>query len=207
MDIILFSGGMDSTVLAGSLMQQGCDLSALMMSKSPECAETLSAKQIAIKLDLNLEIFDASSLQKMAELMGNEFAVGGQLGGCTISGATYAPYSVEVMHTIAEMYALGRRAKKIYWAIHADDVQDVESMTHYLWHRSSMINLRTGFELKYETPLLHMTKRQVLEMGYNLGLPMEETRSCSVKDGLPCGACVQCVLRSDAFIHSIEAVS
>jgi len=194
--ILLFSGGIDSTVLAGSLKQSGHEFLALTMSTSFQSDETLTARLIAEKMGIDLEIFDASSIQFIAASSGAEFAVGGSLGGCCTLGGTYADFSIEVMHSIAEMYALCHNFDRILWAVHKDDVKDIDGLNKYLELRAEIVRLRTGKDVRIETPFIKMTKKDIVEMGYKLELQLEDTRSCSEKNGEPCGYCEQCLARS-----------
>ncbi|MDD1652876.1 MAG: 7-cyano-7-deazaguanine synthase, partial [Methanomicrobiales archaeon] len=50
-----------------------------------------------------------------------------------------------------------------------------------------------------ETPVLHMTKAQIVKLGVELGAPLEDTWSCYEGGDVPCGACDSCLLRAKGF--------
>ena len=205
--LLLFSGGIDSTVLAGLLQQARKKFTAFTISTILDSVETLTAKKIAQKMNFGLVVFDASSLAAIAILTNKEYAVGGQLGGCVTANGVYAPYSIETTHSVAEMFALCNDYDDILWAIHQDDVVDIEKLDRYLQLREEMVKLRTGKTLCIKAPLITMNKREVLEMGYYLELPVDETRSCSEKEGVPCGRCQQCLIRNEVMQSLVKIAS
>lgn len=54
---------------------------------------------------------------------------------------------------------------------------------------------------RIRAPLLHWTKRQIIETGLQLGVDFGMTHSCydPDADGRPCGSCDSCILRAEAF--------
>jgi 7-cyano-7-deazaguanine synthase len=71
----------------------------------------------------------------------------------------------------------------------------------------SMANLatRAGVEgrtrLRIHTPLLHLSKAQIVKLAHELGVPFGLTHSCYDPDagGRPCGQCDACLLRRKGF--------
>lgn len=53
--------------------------------------------------------------------------------------------------------------------------------------------------LEIHTPLLGLSKEEVLGMGAGLGVPLDKTWSCIRDRGDPCGTCTSCQERQDAF--------
>ncbi|MFA6548737.1 MAG: 7-cyano-7-deazaguanine synthase, partial [Candidatus Margulisiibacteriota bacterium] len=53
--------------------------------------------------------------------------------------------------------------------------------------------------IKVITPLINMTKAQIVKLGHKLGAPLEDTWSCYVGDKEPCGVCDSCRLRHKGF--------
>jgi 7-cyano-7-deazaguanine synthase len=70
-----------------------------------------------------------------------------------------------------------------------------------------MANLATkaGVEkkttLKIHTPLIHMTKAEIILTGRNLGVDYSITHSCydPSKEGYSCGLCDSCIIRKRGF--------
>jgi len=56
-----------------------------------------------------------------------------------------------------------------------------------------------GFEVTIAHPLITLTKAEIVELGRDLGVPWEHTRSCYRNDEQACGTCDSCLLRAAAF--------
>jgi 7-cyano-7-deazaguanine synthase len=77
----------------------------------------------------------------------------------------------------------------------------------YIEAYERMANLATkaGVEgrtrLQIHTPLIGLTKAQIVKLGKELGVPFGMTHSCydPGRDGRPCGACDACLLRHKGF--------
>lgn len=53
--------------------------------------------------------------------------------------------------------------------------------------------------IQIETPIIHMTKAEIVRLGMELGAPLEHTWSCYQDGELPCGRCDSCTLRARGF--------
>jgi 7-cyano-7-deazaguanine synthase len=56
--------------------------------------------------------------------------------------------------------------------------------------------------IRIETPLIHMRKREIVELGVELGAPLHVTWSCYQGEAAACGVCDSCVLRLRAFAEA-----
>lgn len=62
------------------------------------------------------------------------------------------------------------------------------------------LSLGLGHEIRIDAPFAHKEKSEVIQMGVDLGVPLELTLSCmNPKGGLHCGLCSKCRERRDAF--------
>ena len=59
--------------------------------------------------------------------------------------------------------------------------------------------LGTGGKLDLVLPFINMKKAEVMQLGKELGVPFELTWSCYLNSEEPCGHCVGCVGRANAF--------
>jgi len=207
--LVLFSGGIDSSVCADKLKHEGFEVHALTFANRNE-AEVSYAKQVARFLNLNHVIVDVSCFNVLYKDIPNmKFAVGGAIGGCIPENMKGAPMSVEVMHTMSAMYASAHGIEKIFWAIHADDLQNTKSsfIEDYLNKMEEIIHMKTGNCCKFKIPFIKMRKIDVVLLGEALGLPLDITFSCCAEvNGLPCERCQQCISR-ESVINQMAAKS
>jgi 7-cyano-7-deazaguanine synthase len=62
------------------------------------------------------------------------------------------------------------------------------------------VSLGLAFEIAIEAPFMHMHKKEVIQLGHELGVPLELTLSCmNPRAGDHCGRCSKCRERRDAF--------
>jgi 7-cyano-7-deazaguanine synthase len=59
-----------------------------------------------------------------------------------------------------------------------------------------------GVPIRIETPIIHMSKADIVRMGLELKAPLERTWSCYQAGELPCGTCDSCVLRARGFAQA-----
>jgi 7-cyano-7-deazaguanine synthase len=59
-------------------------------------------------------------------------------------------------------------------------------------------------KITIETPLIHMTKAEIISLGISLGVDYSMTHSCydPSTEGLACGFCDSCILRKKGFIEA-----
>jgi 7-cyano-7-deazaguanine synthase len=58
--------------------------------------------------------------------------------------------------------------------------------------------MRYAYDVTVAAPLLDKTKHQVVALGRELGVPVEQTWSCYSPADRPCGACMACIVRAEA---------
>lgn len=206
--VVLLSGGLDSvTALA---IAQSCGIKCYALSfdyGQRHKAELLAAQRIAahmqveehhtIKLDSTA--FSGSALtDNKIDIPEHESA------GIPI---TYVP----ARNTIFLAYALGwaevLSANHIYIGVNAVDYSGYpDCRPEYVAAFETMANLATkvaveGNPIKVETPLINLTKAEIIRWGIELGVDYGLTTSCYQADheGKACGKCDSCRLRRKGF--------
>ena len=64
---------------------------------------------------------------------------------------------------------------------------------------NKLLEVGTLKGVKVEAPVIGMTKREIIEAGFNLGLSFGLTYSCYVRGGVHCGVYESCMRRKRAF--------
>ena len=59
-----------------------------------------------------------------------------------------------------------------------------------------------GIEMEIETPIISMSKAEIVRLGMELNAPLEQTWSCYQAGELPCGVCDSCILRARGFAEA-----
>ena len=115
---------------------------------------------------------------------------------------TYVPFRNANILSIAVSWAEILKAKKIFiGAMEEDSSGYPDCRGEFFVAFNSMIEKGTKpqTKIKIETPLLKMTKRQVVEMSLKLKAPLHLTWSCYVEKKIACGECDSCALRLRGF--------
>jgi 7-cyano-7-deazaguanine synthase len=121
---------------------------------------------------------------------------------------TYVPARNTIFLSFALAWAETAESTDIFIGVNALDYSGYpDCRPEYIEAYERMANLATkaGVEgrtkLKIHTPLLRLTKAQIVKLGAELGVPFGMTHSCYDPggDGRPCGACDACLLRRKGF--------
>lgn len=205
--IILLSGGLDSsTCLAWATHRYECIALSFMYGQR-STAELNSAKLLAERAGVEHRIIniDLASLGGSALTDHNlELPVDGQATGIPI---TYVP----ARNTIFLSYALAAaevfHAEAIVIGVNAVDYSGYpDCRPEFIDAFAELAGLATkagveGKPLKIETPLLHLSKANIIRLGLEHGVDYSQTVSCYQADeqGRACGKCDSCRLRQQGF--------
>jgi 7-cyano-7-deazaguanine synthase len=212
--LVLFSGGLDSSVCLGlAVKKYGAD-EVLALSvfygqkhkKELEASEKVAAYYGVKRLTLDLgEIFKDSNCTLLegakGEIPHEDYA--DQLkktDGAPVN--TYVPFRNGLFLSSAASVALSHGCEVIYYGAHADDAAgNAYPDTSKAFNRaiSDAVYIGSGNALKIEAPFIDKTKAQVVEMGTEIGVPFELTWSCYEGHDKACGTCGTCRDRLQAF--------
>lgn len=212
--LVLFSGGLDSSVCLGSAVKKyGADeVIALSIyygqkhKKEMEASEKVAAYYGVKRITLDLgEIFKDSSCTLLEgaseEIPHEEYAE--QLkktNGGPVN--TYVPYRNGLFLSSAASIALSHGCSEIYYGAHADDAAgNAYPDTSIAFNKaiSDAIFIGSGNALSIVAPFIDKTKAQVVEMGTEISVPFELTWSCYEGHDKACGVCGTCRDRKKAF--------
>ncbi len=210
--VILLSGGLDSaTVLAMARHElRECLALSIVYGQRHEI-ELAAAKRVAgaigvaehVIYPLDLRVFGASALTSDIEVPKD--AVGTE--GIPI---TYVPARNTIFLSLALGYAESRDAQEIWLGVNAVDYSgypDCRPEFIDAFQNVILRGTRCGVEQgrpRIVTPLIRMSKAEIIRSGLALGVDYSLTHSCYDPDaqGRACGHCDSCLLRRRGFVEA-----
>jgi len=211
--VVLSSGGIDSTTVMAMAKHEGYDIYSLSFSygqrhsrelvSAQKAAERFEAKRHLI-LNIDLDKIGGSALTADIDVPKSRDA---REMSARIP-VTYVPARNTVFLSLGLAWAELLRASDIFIGVNAVDYSGYpDCRPEFIEAFEAMANLATkaGVEgrikIKIRTPLLHLTKAQIIEKGIELGVDYAITHSCYDPSpaGLACGQCDSCVLRRKGF--------
>ena len=214
--VVLLSGGLDSTTVLAIAKSQGFDCYALSFRYGQrhihelKAAETVAATQGVARhvvAQIDLREFGGSALTADIEVPKGR-ATTDMSHGIPV---TYVPARNTVFLSFALAWAETLGSSDIFVGVNALDSSGYpDCRPEYIAAYETMANLATkaGVEgtqkLKIHTPLISLTKAQIVQEGLRLGVDYSHTSSCydPQEDGKPCGGCDSCLLRAKGFAEA-----
>jgi 7-cyano-7-deazaguanine synthase len=204
--IVLVSGGMDSLVAAAVAMQESTP-SFLHVSygQRTEKRELTAFRDLAghYGIDQVLEC-DISYLTAIGGSSLTDFAMPVRTGGVEKSEVpdSYVPFRNAHLIAIAVSWAEVIGAGRIYLGAVEEDSSGYPDCTEGFFQAMEGA-IRSGTaragNLAIHTPLLHLSKEEIVRLGIELQVPFDLSWSCYTGEEFACGECDSCRLRLKAF--------
>lgn len=208
--VILLSGGLDSATVLALAQNQGYECYCLSFDYGQRHnAELAAARRVAMALGakehrvatIDLAAFGGSALTD-ANI---EVPVDGVQAGAI--PVTYVPARNTIMLSFALGWAEVLGAHEIFIGVNAVDYSGYpDCRPEFIAAFERMANLATkvgveGAQLHIRTPLINLSKAEIIQTGATLGFDYGLTVSCYKADlqGRACGVCDACRLRRDGF--------
>ena len=209
--IVLLSGGLDSTrVLA--LAKRDFHIFALSFDYGQRHKFELDAAKVIAKknavdsfqtITIDLKQFGKSALTDEIAVPKNQ-EIGDDIP------ITYVPVRNTIFLSYALAYAEVNNIYDIFIGVNALDYSGYpDCRPEYISAFEKMANLGTKFtqgskKITIHTPLINMTKSEIILKGNQLGVSYKDTHSCydPSNEGLACGECDACILRKKGFTMS-----
>jgi 7-cyano-7-deazaguanine synthase len=219
--VVLLSGGLDSTTCLAVATREGFAVHALSFRYGQRHAhEVDAARRIAerwgvarhVVIDIDLRVFGGSALTADLAVPKDRPAESLSADGVPV---TYVPARNTIFLSYATALAEVTGARDIFIGVNALDYSGYpDCRPEYVQAFERMANLatRAGVEaaargevaLRIRTPLLELTKAEIVRLGLSLGVDYGDTTSCydPAPDGTACGHCDACQLRLRGFAEA-----
>lgn len=209
--VVLLSGGLDSTTVVAIAKHQGFTVNAITFRYGQRhVVEIEAARRVASRfgvlnhlvVDFDLHRIGGSSLTAFMDVPKNR-----DLSQSDDIPSTYVPARNTIFLSFALAWAEVLGANDIFVGVNAVDYSGYpDCRPEYIAAYERMANLATrssveGALLSIHAPLIHMTKREIIDTGLRLGVDYSITTTCYDPDtaGMACGSCDACALRLRGF--------
>ncbi|MDA0567360.1 7-cyano-7-deazaguanine synthase QueC [Streptomonospora sp. S1-112] len=212
--IVLLSGGLDSATALAIAQHEGFETHALSFRHGRgHSAELEAAKRVAahrgvarhVIADIDLRVFGGSALTEDTPVPRN-----GTSEATAGTPVPHIPARNTVFLSLALAYAETVGAYDVFTGVNTvDHSGSPDCRPEYLEAFETMANLATragveGRRLRLRSPLVRLTKGEIVKRGLELGVDYSLTSSCHDPDphGRACGRCDTCRLRLKGFAEA-----
>lgn len=213
--VVLLSGGLDSYTAAAVARRDGFDLWALTVRYGQRHAQELqAARRVARALDVRQHLEIDVDLSRMggSALTADIAVPKDQPIDPAVIPVTYVPARNTVFLSLALGWAEVLDASDLVIGVNALDYSgypDCRPEFIRAFEALARVATKAGVEghvFTVHTPLIALTKRDIIRLGRSLGLDYGLTHSCydPRPDGGPCGRCDSCRLRAAGFADAGE---
>jgi len=209
--VVLLSGGLDSYTAAAIAKAQRFSLCALTVEYGQRHARELAAARAVAKalrverhleLPIDLRAIGGSSLTSAEPVPRDR-----DVAAAEDIPSTYVPARNTIFLSLALGWAEVLGARDIVIGVNALDYSGYpDCRPEFITAFESLATLATragveGARFRVHTPLITLTKAQIIRRGVELGLDYGLTHSCydPTATGRPCGRCDSCLLRAKGF--------
>ncbi len=210
--IVLLSGGLDSTTCLAIAKNQGYILNAISFRYGQRHLRELDmAKRVGVHFGVKRHIvvdFDMRAIGGSA-LTGDGEVPKGRSAAEIGRGipVTYVPARNTVFLSFALAWSDVIQARDLFIGVNALDFSGYpDCRPEYIQAFETMAGLATkagveGRPVRLHTPLIRLTKAEIIQKGHGLGVDFSMTHSCydPPPDGPACGRCDSCILRRKGF--------
>lgn len=212
--VVLLSGGLDSATAMAIARAEGFEVYAMSFRYGQRHAVELdcAAEQAGVAakehrvVEIDLRAFGGSALTADIDVPKHEHVdeLSDEIP------VTYVPARNTIFLSYALAWAEVLGANDIFIGVNVLDYSGYpDCRPEFIEAYEKMANLATvagvkGQKLTIHTPLIDLTKAQIIQLGLNLGVDYAKTTSCydPAPDGRACGRCDSCLLRKKGFAEN-----
>jgi len=208
--VCLVSGGMDSCVVAAIAREENDEVAFLHVSygQRTEARERRAFEELADHYAVQKRL--AVSIESLKAIGGSSLTdenipvAQANLASREIP-TSYVPFRNAHMLAIATSWAETIRAQRIYIGAVAEDSSgypDCRPEFYQAFQQAIDAGTRPETRVEIVTPVIHLSKAEIVRRGLELGAPLELTWSCYAAEDRACGRCDSCALRLRAFAEA-----
>jgi|TARA_B000000565_G_scaffold205134_1_gene158591 7-cyano-7-deazaguanine synthase len=205
--LVLFSGGLDSTTMLAMVKSDGYEITALTIDYNQRhVSEIEFSKKSLSQLQINKQIIFDLDLSKIGgSALTDNIPV--PIDSNDNIPTTYVPARNTIFLSLASSFAERLNISDIFIGANIIDYSGYpDCRPEFIKSFEKTINLGTklgveGSHFRIHTPLIKMTKAEIITKGHSLGVDYSLTLSCynPTDSGLACGKCDSCKFRKDGF--------
>ena len=206
-EIVVYSGGLDSTVLLSKVHAVNHNVTALHFCYGQKHSdrELKAALEVCTLLNVPMKIIELDFLAWgfKSELL----AAQGNIPACEYNKEdlkkTVVPFRNGIMLSIAAGIAASRGVRSVYIGAHAGDhVIYPDCRPGFLFNMHTAIEYGTAMQVGLASPFYEKSKADIVKLGAGLSAPMDLSYSCYNGGAIHCGECATCRERREAFIEA-----
>ena len=209
--VCLISGGLDSCVTSFIAKNEDYEIHGLSFNygqrhdKELKCSEEISKSVDAVEhifFDIDLSVFGGSSLTDKEQVPEKDRCIDEISKNIP---STYVPARNLVFLSVALAYAETIDADAIFTGVTATDYSgypDCRPEFIKSFQQTADLATKKGVEkgkIQIKTPLINLSKKEIIKKGIELNVPLEKTWSCYMGNDKACGYCDSCQLRLKGF--------
>ena len=216
---VLHSGGLDSSVCLGIAIQQFGFVQPIGILYGQRHTKELEvARELIDHLQYALRTTDRIVMRQRIINLAGVIGKGGLTDPNLVIpntsyddlpvgvSPTYVPFrNGLILSAVASIAAVDKECEAIFYGAHAEDAKNwayPDCSPEFIGGMANAIYIGTYRQIRLHTPLMFMTKAEVVLKGHELDTPFDLTWSCYKGEELHCGECPTCIARKSAFIQA-----
>lgn len=210
--VVLLSGGLDSTVCMAVADAAGCELLPISFDYQQRHGRELEcARRVAAHYGVKNHLIIKTNMSAIGGSALTDAAIdvpAGDAGRQDIP-VTYVPARNLIFLSYALGYAEVAGADRIYIGVNALDYSgypdcrpEFIGLFQTLADYSTKAAVQDGRRIVVETPLISLTKKEIILLGVKHAAPLGLTTSCYTGGAAACSRCDSCVLRLKGFAEA-----
>jgi len=203
--VVLLSGGLDSTTTLYYALDKGYKCQALIFDYGQRHRKELrSAVAVAQGVSVVYHVLRIKLPWKGSALLDSRTPLPTSRAPKIIGHgipSTYVPARNTIFLSFALSFAEATGAQAIFIGANAIDFSGYPDCrpAYYRAFQKVIEQGTKAKKIRIITPLIKLTKEQIIRLGRKLGAPLEQTWSCYAGGKEPCGVCDSCLLRQKGF--------